>query len=156
MYTSRLNTLIDFCVDPPLYTLRTDQETFVVEGSNFTYTFTLTSESPIVGFNWTRNGVDTGGNGHIVTTATSTTITNVMRSDSGTYQVFSTNSVGTGTANFTLDVQCTLVNHHLTSAVVIMYCVLVYPTRPPRVECGPCSEEPQSRRCLHIRLYSGQ
>ena len=100
--------------------------------------------------------MDTGGNGRIVTTATSITITNVMRSDSGTYQVFSTNSVGTGTANFTLDVQCMLVSHHLTSVVVTMYCVLVYPTRPPRVECGPFSEEPQSRTGLHIELYSSQ
>ena len=111
----------------------------------------------------TKDEVDTGGNGRIVTTATSITITNVMRSDSGTYQVFSTNSIGIGTAIFTLDVQCTLVTHHLTSAVVTMYCVLVYPTRPPKLsmvpvvrnlspgsvftlECTPVSNPPASVR----------
>ena len=52
--------------DSPEYTISPDQPTTVVEGDNYTYTFDLTAFPSPTDYNWTKDGVDTDGNGCIV------------------------------------------------------------------------------------------
>ena len=59
---------------------------------------------------WTRDGKPLVSGGKTTLTAnnntSSITISNVNRSDSGVYTIFSSNVAGNGSANFTLNVYC--------------------------------------------------
>jgi hypothetical protein len=92
---------------PPVYSFGLIQNTTVevVEEDIFFYNFTLDA-NPVIGsdFEWTRDGQMVSGEGRISTTASSITIRNVSRSDSGLYQIVGRNTAGAGMANFTLNV----------------------------------------------------
>ena len=55
---------------------------------------------------WTRDGVILSNENNIVITNTSITITNLQRSDNGTYAITSDNGVGEGSGSFDLIVYC--------------------------------------------------
>ena len=104
-----------------MYVFEAEQATTVVERSDYTYTFTITANPPPTLFNWIKDGENVIDSDRIVTTAASIMIRNVMKSDGGMYEIVSTNSVGTGTANFSLDVQCTSVSHSLYCTLKLAY-----------------------------------
>ena len=76
------------------------------EGEQFSYQLTLDADPAPTEFNWTINGTSVVSGTRIAVTVNSITISNVSRSDSGTYQVVSRNSVGMGSGTFTLNVLC--------------------------------------------------
>ena len=76
------------------------------EGEQFPYQLILDADPAPTEFNWTRNGTAIVSDTRITVTVNSITISNVSRSDSGTYLVVSRNSVGMGSGTFTLNVLC--------------------------------------------------
>ena len=55
---------------------------------------------------WTRDGVILSNNDNVDITSTSIAITNLQRSDDGTYTITSNNGVGEGSGSFDLIVYC--------------------------------------------------
>ena len=76
------------------------------EGEQFSYQFVFGANPIPTEFNWTRNSTTVVNGTRITVTVDSITISNVSRSDSGTYQVVSRNSLGMGSGTFTLNVLC--------------------------------------------------
>ena len=105
--------------DPPEYSLLPNQPTTVLEGEDFTYSFGFDARPTASNFTWSRYGqVISGADARIATSVSSITITSTTRSDSGVYEVVSYNEAGRGAANFTLDVQCELVQADLMYVLI--------------------------------------
>ena len=76
------------------------------EGENFFTDSTVEANPEPSDVTWTRDGVILSNNDNVVITSTSINITNLQRSDNGTYTITSDNDVGVGSGYFDLIVYC--------------------------------------------------
>ena len=76
------------------------------EGEHFFTNSTVEANPEPFDVTWTRDGVILSNDDNIVITSTSITITNLQRSDNGTYTITSDNGVGEGSGSFDLFVFC--------------------------------------------------
>ena len=76
------------------------------EGENFFTNSTVEANPEPSEVIWTRDGEILSNDGDIYITDTSITITNLQRSDNGTYTITSDNGVGEGSGSFDLIVYC--------------------------------------------------
>ena len=76
------------------------------ERENFSTNSTVEANPEPSDVTWTRDGVILSSDGNIDITNTSITITNLQRSDNGTYTITSDNGVGEGSGSFDLIVYC--------------------------------------------------
>ena len=78
------------------------------EGTNLTVSLTV-SGNPVPTYVWTRDGVLTVTTGNNITVSLNSIVFRpVRREHAGVYKIVVTNSVGSDSFNFTLDVQCKL------------------------------------------------
>ena len=70
------------------------------------YNYIISADPQPDSYIWRRNSQIISNSSRITVTANSITISNVNRSDSGVYTIFSSNVAGNGSANFTLNVYC--------------------------------------------------
>ena len=77
-----------------------------LEGEDFSTTSTVEANPEPSEVIWRRDGVMLSNDDNIVITTTSITITNLQRSDTGTYTITSDNGVGEGSGSFDLIVYC--------------------------------------------------
>ena len=91
------------------------------EGEQFSYQFTLDANPVPTEFNWTRNDTAVVNGTRISVTVNSITISSVSRSDSGTYQVVSRNSVGMGSGTFTLNVLCECLSESMSLCTCVLH-----------------------------------
>ena len=70
------------------------------------YNYIISADPQPDSYTWRRNGRIISNSSRITVTISSIRISNVNRSDSGVYTIFSSNVVGNGSANFTLNVYC--------------------------------------------------
>ena len=76
------------------------------EGETFFTNSTVEANPEPSDVTWTRDGVILSNDDNIDITNTSITITNLQRSDNGTYTITSDNGVGEGSGSFDLIVYC--------------------------------------------------
>ena len=76
------------------------------EGENFFTNSTVEACPEPSDVTWTRDGEILSNNANIDITNTSITITNLQRSDNGTYTITSGNGAGEGSGSFDLIVYC--------------------------------------------------
>ena len=76
------------------------------EGENFFTNSTVEANPEPSDVTWTRDGVILSNDDDIDITSTSIAITNLQRSDNGTYTITSDNGVGEGSGSFDLIVYC--------------------------------------------------
>ena len=76
------------------------------EGENFFTDSTVEANPEPSDVTWTRDGVILSNNDNVDITSTSINITNLQRSDNGTYTITSNNGVGEGSGSFDLIVYC--------------------------------------------------
>ena len=76
------------------------------EGENFFTDVTVEANPEPSGVTWTKDGEILSNDDNIVITSTSITITNLKRSDNGTYTITSDNGIGEGSGSFDLIVYC--------------------------------------------------
>ena len=76
------------------------------EGENFFANSTVEANPEPSDVTWTKDGVILSNDDYIVITSTSIAITNLQRSDNGTYTITSDNGVGEGSGSFDLIVYC--------------------------------------------------
>ena len=74
---------------------------------------------------WTRDGKPLVSGGKTTLTANSITITDVNRSDSGVYTIFSSNVAGNGSANFILNVYCEWQFSYLIKVLHVLYIIII-------------------------------
>ena len=76
------------------------------EGENVFTNSTVEANPEPSDVTWTRDGVILSNDDDIDITSTSIAITNLQRSDNGTYTITSDNGVGEGSGSFDLIVYC--------------------------------------------------
>ena len=76
------------------------------EGETFFTNSTVEANPEPSDVTWTRDGVILSNDDDIDITSTSIAITNLKRSDNGTYTITSDNGVGEGSGSFDLIVYC--------------------------------------------------
>ena len=70
------------------------------------YSYIISADPQPDSYTWRRNSQIISNSSRITVAVNSITITDVNKSDSGVYTIFSSNVVGSGSANFTLNVYC--------------------------------------------------
>ena len=72
------------------------------------YNYIISADPQPDSFTWTKDTVPLSSTDRIALTVNSISISSVSRSDRGVYIVTASNVAGSGSANFTLNVQCEL------------------------------------------------
>ena len=113
---------------PPQFSVATDTTT-PTEGEQFVRSLPLVPPIPIVDIALTNNGALVNDTRFTVT-ATSLTIADVTRNDSGVYQIIASNVAGSDTFTLTVDVYCECLD------TPFMYNSVHYCVRYVDVLCG--------------------
>lgn len=109
-----------FYVVPPIYS-SAENSYEVLKPNVFPLTLNLEAKPAVTNFNWTRNGmliIENVSNSSIIISTS-----NSNCGDVGLYMVTANNSVGMGSFNFTLTVNCKLC-YYFTIVIILHHLVL--------------------------------
>ena len=114
-----MTELCPSAVDPPQFS-PTTATAIPTEGDQFMLSLSIDANPPPTIANITFNGTLVNDTRFAVT-ATSLTIADVTRNDSGVYQITASNVAGSGTFTLTVDVYCECVCVHVQYMVCLLH-----------------------------------